>query len=91
MTTTVERSRINSDDSEHVTFEENPDLMVHLLRGGLPVAKEAERGIVLVYLGVDDDHSEAQLRPLWSNPNVDMLTEAIDRLTTVRDELRRLA
>ena len=63
---------------------------MQLLRGGQRDAQYAERGIVLVYLGVDDAHSEVSLTPRPQYPSVDILTDAIERLTTVRDELRRL-
>jgi hypothetical protein len=87
MTTTIENFRIASGS---VTFQENHDLTLHLLRGGERHASCAERGIILVYLGVDDDHDEVQVHPMPAHPSVDALSRAIQQLTTVRDELRRL-
>jgi hypothetical protein len=63
---------------------------VQLLRGGQHSARHVERGVVLVYLGVDDYHSEGITDAPRPIPSTEMLTEAIERLTTVRDELRRL-
>ncbi len=88
MTTSIERFHV---ESEHpVYFEENPDLTVQLLRGGQRSARHAENGVVLVYLGVDGYHSEVITDAPRPIPSTEMLTEAIERLTTVRDELRRL-
>jgi hypothetical protein len=39
---------------------------------------------------VDDDHSEVQVDLRGHRLSVDALTEAIEALTTVRDEMRRL-
>ena len=91
MTAAIERFHVDSGDEHPVHFEENGDLTVQLLRGGQRDAEHAERGTVLVYLGVDDQHSQVSLQPLAGVASVEMLTEAIERLTTVRDELRRLA
>jgi hypothetical protein len=47
---------------------------VQLLRGGQRDAQYAERGTVLVHLGVDD-HSEVSLQPCAGLTSVGMLTE----------------
>jgi hypothetical protein len=91
MTTTIERFHVNSDDEHPGYFEENGDLTTQLLRGGQRDAEHAERGVVLVYLGVDDQHTLVSVQPQAGVASVNMLTEAIGRLTSVRDELRRLA
>jgi hypothetical protein len=82
--------RITSDGEHPVYFEDSGDLTVQLLRGGQRDAEHAERGVLLVYLGVDDQHSQVSLQPQAGVTSKEMLTEAIGRLTTVRDELRRL-
>ncbi len=89
MTTTIERFHVDSYGEHPVWFEENGDLTVQLLRGGQRDAQYAERGTVLIHLGVDD-HSEVSLQAQSGVASDWMLTEAIERLTTVRDELRRL-
>jgi hypothetical protein len=63
---------------------------VQLSRGGPQNALSAEHGVVLVYLGVDDEHDEVQVDPQPAHLCLEVLTKSIVRLTTVRDELRRL-
>ena len=62
MTTTIERFHVDSVEEHPVYFEENGDLTVQLLRGGQRDAEYAEWGVVLTYLGVDDQHSQVSLR-----------------------------
>jgi hypothetical protein len=69
-----------------VHFEENYDLTGQLLRGGQRDAEHAKRGIVLVYSRVDDQHSQVSLQPQAGVASEEMLTEAIERLATIRDE-----
>jgi hypothetical protein len=92
MSTTVERFYVDHRyEHESVHFEENGDLTVQLLRGGQRDAEHAQRGVVLVYLGVDDQHSQVSLQPQASRSSEEVLTEAIERLAIVREELQRLA
>ena len=92
MSTTVERFYVDHRyEHESVHFEENYDLTGQLLRGGQRDAEHAKRGIVLVYSRIDDQHSQVSLQPQAGVASEEMLTEAIERLATIRDELRRLA
>jgi hypothetical protein len=61
------------------------------LRGDQRDAQYAERGVVSIHLGVDKQHSQVSLQPQASRSSEEVLTEAIERLATVREELRRLA
>ena len=94
MTTTIERLHTSADFTvaAGVYFEENPDLTVRLLRGGDTTAKHAEGGIVVTYLDVDDFYSQVSVDRLhaYRGSSLEVIETAIERLTTVRDELRRL-
>lgn len=54
-------------------------------------AKHAEGGIVVTYLDVDDQHNEVSVSTCSRRTGLEVIETAIERLTTVRDELRRLA
>jgi hypothetical protein len=88
MTTTVERSYVDHryehepSTSRRTTY----DLTGQLLRGGQRDAEHAKRGIVLVYSRIDDQHSQVSLQPQAGVASEEMLTEAIERLATIRDE-----
>jgi hypothetical protein len=89
MTTTIERFHV--DTTEHpVHFEENGDLTVHLLRGGQRDAEYAEWGSS-PHLPRRGRLAQPGIAALASRPSEEMLTEAIERLAVVRDELRGLA
>lgn len=92
MTTTIERFHVDSDSSVGgIYYEQNADLTVHLSLGGEDIAQHAERGIVVVYLGVDGGLSQVAFEDgMPRRGSVEVLDEAIERLTTVRNELQRL-
>jgi len=90
---TVERFRLDQVDTDGMSvagldFEATGDLVVDLHRGGVITSGTIGRA-VLVLLEVDDDFTAVRVQ-CGGEGDLATVEDAIGKLETVRDELRRL-
>lgn len=85
--------RVCSQDAEHTHYEADDDLRLKLSKGGAtPSVETPAGGAVLVLLDVDGcGYGVVKVDTHHADRDLQAVEQALAHLTTVRDELRRLA